>query len=105
MIARDYLAGEMPLDRLQGVIMDLTWDAAPGEVEADTVKLAKRLDLLIAEHTGGYMSEEKLKAKILEAIDHDPTYVLSAGEHALQARMGPQWRSSAQTQRRKVAFG
>jgi hypothetical protein len=103
MIARDYLAGEVPLDRLQAVTMDLTWDAPEG-VEAETVKLAQLLDLRIAEYTGGHISEAVLKALVLDALGPNPTYVLSAGEHAARAMAG-QWRSSARTQRQKLAFG
>lgn len=104
MVARDFATGELSLDRLQHVVMDLVWDAT-SPVDADTRDLANLIDLRIAERTGGHISDSELKALVAEAIAPNATYVLSAGAHSARARLGSQFRSSAPTQRRTVAFG
>lgn len=106
MVARDFVAGELSLDRLQHVVMDLVWDHPIGLIDADTRDLANLIDLRIAEGTGGHISDSELRTLVAEAIAPNATYVLSAGEHAVQARLQVSpFRSSAPTQRRTVAFG
>lgn len=100
MFAQDYLSGDRPLDHLLQVIMDITWDNT-AKVSADTVGLAKEMDLRIAEFTGGHINEGVLKDLIREAAGLKP-FVLNAGALASEA---PVWQTTPETQTRKVACG
>lgn len=103
MMLRDYVSGEMPFERMQDVILDITWDGK--DVDPDAKELADEVDLRIAEFTGGHITEEELKALIREAISPLTVFTLSGEEHAAQARLALQGsRSSAPTQRRSTAF-
>ena len=102
MIVQDYLAGDRSLDRVQQLLIDFIWDKRD-QISAETLELAKKLDLYIAEFTSGDISGDELKTLCREAAGLN-SYVLNAvGSSSLQA--SPQWRSAAQTERRTAAFG
>lgn len=100
MFAQDYLVGDRPLEHLQHVLMDLTWDNQE-DVSADTLALARLIETRIAEFTGGYISEDALKGLIREAAKLN-ALVASVGDRTALAR-APSWSSDSQT--RKVALG
>lgn len=102
MMLRDYVSGEKSFERMQDVVLDLTLGGATAD--AETMSLADLVDLRIAEYTGGYISEDELKKLIADAISTNPTYVLSADQHARMARL-ERFQSSAPTQRRTMALG
>lgn len=102
MVVQDYLAGDASLDRLQQLLIDFIWDKR-AEITADTLELARNLDLSIAEFTNGDISVDQLKTLLRELAGLN-SYVLNAvGVSSAQA--SPQWRSAAQTEKRKVVFG
>jgi hypothetical protein len=102
MFVQDFLAGDLPLERLQRLLIDITWDKSD-QASPETLALAKKLDLYIAEFTGGHISEIDLKNLSREAAGLN-SYVVSAGEPSSE-QVSPKWHSAVQTDRRIVAFG
>lgn len=102
MFAQDYLAGDRPLEHLQQLLMDITWDKNV-QVSAEALALAKEIDLHVAEFTGGHITEDVLKGLIREVVGLKPI-VLNAGVQPALAQ-APTWQSTADTQTRRLAFG
>jgi len=95
----DYLAGELPLERLQRLVIDMVW--GDQEIAPATLDLAKQIQLCIAEFTGKHINEAALKKEIREAAGIKPFVVrVSASSRRPSAR----WASGAKTQIRTVAF-
>lgn len=101
MLIQDYLAGEMPLERLQSRLIDITWgevdDASP-----ETLALAAAIDSVTAEFTSSHISEVALKNRIRELAGLN-SLIVTTGEASAAA--SPRWGSESPTQRRKVALG
>lgn len=97
MFVEDYLAGVRELESLQGLVIDITWDA-PSDVAAETLQFARELDLRIAEYTGGHISEDELKSLFREAAGLNSVVITT--EAPIPA---VKWRSASETQR--LAFG
>jgi len=55
-----YLAGETSLDEFKDWLVGATWEIAPND-ESTTAKLAIRIKHRLAEHSGGYVSDDELK--------------------------------------------
>ena len=102
MFAQDYLAGKLPLERLQGLLVEIIWGEA-GEVSQETLDLANEIDSRIAEFTSEHISEDELKGLIREAAGLNP-FVVTAGPQALKAQAA-RWCSASRTQRQTLAFG
>jgi hypothetical protein len=101
MFVQDFLAGDRPLERLQRLLIDITWDKRD-QVSPETLALAQKLDLYIAEFTGGHISEDELKNLSREAAGLN-SYVLNAGASSSE-QASPKWGSAARTDKRIVAF-
>ena len=68
MLIQDYLRGEKPLHSLQVRLADVLFQEGCQPDKA-TRDLADEITLLVAEHTGGFISEAELKKAIGQAAD------------------------------------
>ena len=75
-VLQRYLAGDMPLDALQELLIDVIW--APDTEEGGPLhSLAVALDSRIAEFTSGHIAESDLVASLRRDAGLDPIVVSS----------------------------
>ena len=94
---QDFLAGDLPLDGLQRLLIDLTWGRTD-QVSPRTLNLAKNIELYIAEFTSRHISEEELRRLIRHAAGLTAV-VVTVGDLPSESAF---WQSSASSTRRKV---
>lgn len=95
----DYLAGDLPLERLQRLVIDMVW--GDQKIAPATLDLAKQIQLCVSEFTGKHINEAALKKEIRAVAGIKPFVVrVSASSRRSSAR----WASGAKTQIQKVAF-
>jgi hypothetical protein len=98
-LVEGYLSGDVALERLQKLLIDITWEN-PKKTPRDTMDLAKRIELCIAEYTGGYITELNLKSDIRDLLG---IKILVVNESSSSAPF--LWGSVATTQKRSMAYG
>ena len=96
----DYLSGELPLERLQRVVIDMVW--GDQKIAPVTLDLAKQIQLCIAEFTGKHINEAALKKEIRGVAGIKPFVVRVSA--ASSRRSSSRWASGAKTQIQTVAY-
>lgn len=100
----DYLVGEQSFVAFQEWLTALSW--APANLTAADLELVHELELRVAEFTGGYISEEELRAVLSEAAGFIPHVVrhLWRMENAPVSPQAPVQRTGSSLVRRSAAF-
>jgi hypothetical protein len=62
-----YLAGENTLDEFKDWLVGATWELTPDD-NSVTAKLAIRIKHRLAEHSGGFISDDELKQSLQPCI-------------------------------------
>ena len=62
-----YLAGEIPLEDFEDWFVRRSWNMQEGSPEA-AQKLASAIELRLAEHSSGHLTEEKLRGELRSSV-------------------------------------
>ncbi len=65
-VARQYIAGLVPLRQFQEWFASQTWNVDPVAEAGDLRQLVNEIDLLLAEFSSGHWTEQELKGKLRE---------------------------------------
>ena len=88
-----YLSREASLDEIQDLIIDITW-ADEDDVDPAALRLAKRLQLLIAEYAGGNLSGQEFRSELRRTTGINEV-VVSVVSPSSQRRIPRFWSGSA----------
>jgi hypothetical protein len=68
----EYLEGERQLDEFKDWLVGATWDVEQSK-EPAAIDLTYEIKLLLAEHSGGYLTEDELRAELAPVSESSQT--------------------------------
>ena len=81
-LALSYAAGDTPLDELQQMLLQVLWEP---DMDAFAIELARAIELPIAEHTSGDLTEDELKMSIYDLVAPRVVYFSAAARPSSQS--------------------